>query len=232
MSLHYILLWSGGFDSTAILLDMRFRLQPDDILTVVSCELKNANNCKEDKEARDRIKTIICSEEKYKKIADVACFYESKIDLELPHDCCGMQAPHWATLSAISAPLGSDRKVCWTFGYIKGDDFWHFSSDFETSIKDIYKMAGGISENQVWYPLEWETKESILPHYVRAKEIFDLLSWGGDSHSTKLKEKCELEESLKQLIQAYTMGVSDGTLSTGAINDNNNNADQGSYAVY
>jgi hypothetical protein len=49
------------------------------------------------------------------------------------------------------------------------------------------------------YPLEWSEKKDFAWVYSNHRYIFDVISWGGDTHETKLKEKADLITIMNQI---------------------------------
>jgi 7-cyano-7-deazaguanine synthase in queuosine biosynthesis len=91
-----VIMWSGGYDSTAVLLQSLSSSYTD--IRVITVELKNANaeNMRMDLEARDKIIELLKVREprfdsRYK-------FYNSVLDI---YSCGGTQAMAWAGASSI-----------------------------------------------------------------------------------------------------------------------------------
>lgn len=192
MNKSHVLLWSGGFDSTAILLDMVARPQEFPNVHVIGCGLKNANNYEEDKAARTKICSIL-------DIVTRSNIRYSEQELDVTASCCGVQAPMWAWLSAINVSA-YDAETTMTYGYIRGDDYWHYRPDFETAVKGLAAIHSP-SKLSFYYPLEWLTKKEIVKSYVNSG-VFHAISWGGDTATTKAKEKEELEFLYKEISAA------------------------------
>ena len=197
---YHILCWSGGFDSTAVLIGATRWLAEapyiNDQYYVVSCDLDATANRVEDKKARDDIKKFILESNVISpQVKDRISFYETKLEWNSPPNACSAQAPIWGFLIGNSVPVTEDP-VFISFGYIKGDDFWHNRENFEKIVRSIvdwnFKWKDIKPNLSFYYPVEWKTKRDLLIDYVNHREVFDLISWAGDTATVKLKEKDEL----------------------------------------
>lgn len=197
MNKRTILFWSGGLDSTALLLHMIAHPGEFPKVDVVSCEVDCTNNVKEDKQARENIVKQLdnyCADWKNR-----FRLYENKQELRFVGHC--LQAAFWAFIAGTCGNHGDDQLEFY-MGYINGDDFWHFRTDFEEAVRAIARVC--IEKNQVSfvYPLEWKTKRELLSNYVRYPNVFHDLSWGGDTAEVKLKEKEELKAVFTLMMEA------------------------------
>ena len=192
MRASHILLWSGGFDSTAILLDMVAKPAQYPTVRVVSCELKNAANHAEDAKAKKAIIEIL----KLDKNLRFELIESTDFNIVAQG---GGQAPIWALLTAMNVSSRDASTVELCYGYIRGDDFWHFRPEFESAARSIAKIAAPEINVKFTYPLEWLTKKEFTSWYMNYPDVFDHLSWGGDTVAAKLKEKDELEFLFREL---------------------------------
>lgn len=192
-----IIVWSGGFDSTAVLLESAQDASKFDKVKVISCELKNANpECTQlDREARDRIRTNLKDIEPFNHYIWTDA---SKIELIGTGEGSG-QASVWAHLAAMSVSINTETEI--RFGYIRGDDFWHGGGYFVNAISNLCWIEGKNAPT-VSYPFEWKTKKDILLTYVKYPSVFPHISWGGDAHETKLKEKDDLQKTFDLMMDA------------------------------
>lgn len=195
MTENVILLWSGGLDSTAILLELFSNPEKYPKVLVVGVGLKNANNYKEDKEARQKIATIL-GLEKPGRIN----YIEREIDISV---VSGTQSMVWALVSSMA--VSQSDKPIFLYGYIRHDDFWHNRHNFEEAVKHLCQINGcrAVSFD---YPLEWKTKKEIISLYINYPEVFRNISWGGDTATVKAKEKEELECLFDMLQNAKAIG--------------------------
>jgi hypothetical protein len=176
-----VLLWSGGFDSTAILLHMYDHPEEYPCVRVMSCKCDDIPNHVEDSEGRAKIINLL-------KLNENPRFYLRESTMS-PATFGGSQAILWTLLASMSLAENEDGKIhC---GYIKGDDFWHFRPWFENAITNACKIVG--STVSFVYPHEWHTKKEMVKEYLGHKDVFESISWGGDTKTTKLKEREELE---------------------------------------
>jgi 7-cyano-7-deazaguanine synthase in queuosine biosynthesis len=173
-----LLIWSGGLDSTAILLDnIRKGIHVD--LCYIDIE-NNSPKSEAELGAREIIKTII-KNKYYPKY-----FYNS-YERRLNHGLinCGSLANFFQPALWITSLIYGYNKD-WNyqsivFGYIKGDCFWHIKHEFESLYKLFPKLV--CLDEFKWpdlnYPLEWFTKEQILNDYYliddMGKEILNYI---------------------------------------------------------
>jgi len=213
-----ILCWSGGFDSTGVLLaNLEWLGQKDyaeDKLFVVSCYLENASNREEDRAARVKIKDYVYNQSGLdQSILSRISFYESVLDWHSPEGSSAWQSSVWAFLAGNSVILMENSHCSVSFGYIKGDDFWHCRHEFEKIVRSIVDLNGSIKDRHsdygvyFHYPYEWSTKKDILVEYIKFPSVFGMISWGGDTESVKLKEKEDLENTLSLMKCSQTIKV-------------------------
>jgi len=191
----HILLWSGGFDSTAILLSLLGNKELFPSVALVSCGLTNANNYAEDKKARETIIDLL-------ELKTNPRFFLIEKDMEASWRG-GTQATAWAWVAAMN--VAYDKEATLYFGYIKGDEFWHYKHEFETSVRSLASIHSSAKVN-FSYPLEWLVKKEILSWYIHHPKVFDSISWGGDTATIKAKEKEELEFIYKEMVKAKGLG--------------------------
>ena len=179
-----ILLWSGGMDSTALLL--RNLRTPN--LHVVGCGLVAANNYEEDKKARETIANIL-ELNKHENIT------YHVIDNLPAVGISGIQSNTWAAVAPMFVDPRTDSEVTFMFGFIRYDDFWHYREYFEATVRNMVRIHS--SERNIKlnfsYPLEWNDKKEILMNYINFSNVFHAISWGGDTKTAKAKEKEDLE---------------------------------------
>jgi len=193
MSMTHLLFWSGGFDSTAILLDMLTDSARYPKIRVVSYGVKAIHNCEEDKNARKAISKLLDLEKN-------ARFEMIDFDIDYFPFISGSQAKLWACLASMFVSA-VDNPLEIVFGYIKHDDFWHERPEFEAGIKNLIQFGQHCEFNVKFnYPLEWMTKKEMLSKYLGHSDVFDRLSWGGDTDTCKLKDKVDLEFIFRQMM--------------------------------
>lgn len=192
-----ILLWSGGFDSTACLLSMMSNPEKFPRVRVVGCGLKGANNYVEDKEARTKIADILKLDTTSSKLGSHITYWgKSELDFDIRG---GIQATVWAALAALSV-CRDDSDVRIVCGYIKGDDFWHYKTHFEQAVRSLVAITADSTRVSFHYPWEWNEKKEIVNYYLHHPEVFSNISWGGDTKVVKAKEREELEFLLHELL--------------------------------
>jgi hypothetical protein len=196
MNKRTILFWSGGLDSTALLLHMVANPDKFSRVDVVSCEVDCTNNVKEDKGAREAIiKQLDNYDKEWKQRFTII---DLKQELRFVGHC--IQAALWAFVAGTSGRHNEDLEFY--MGYIKGDDFWHFRTDFEDAVRSMAKVSTEQNQISFVYPWEWQTKRELLQNFVRYPNVFYDLSWGGDTAEVKLKEKDELKSIFALMVAA------------------------------
>jgi len=197
-SQHLIIVWSGGFDSTAVLLSAGADAATFDKITVISGDLANANpDCSEqDRTARKNITETLHTIKPFDRYNFTTA---TEINISEVGEGSG-QSETWAFM-ASEAVSSEDTYTEIRFGYIRHDDFWHFRPNFENAIYNLCEMTGK-HKPTIYYPYEWSLKRDILPIYVKYPFIFKEISWGGDTHEVKLKEKDDLKSVFELMLSA------------------------------
>lgn len=195
MSKRHVLLWSGGFDSTAILLNMISRPEEYPSVRVISCGLKNANNFLDDKKSREVISKAL----DLKNRPNITWEDMDVLDF---NGVGGMQATIWAWLSAMNVTY-LDTETVFVYGFIRGDDFWHYRNSFESAVRNLVAIKEDGVSVSFSYPLEWKYKKEFVNWYLHYPEVFYGLSWGGDTATIKAKEKEELEFLYNEILTAF-----------------------------
>ena len=198
-----LLVWSGGLDSTSILLDHAEKRIPIDTI-YISLE-NNEVKSKREIEARSKIKEILKTEFFYNfedhEIKINALRFDGNSSLSILS-----QAPIWI-LSLLG--FGKTREYDEIlFGYVRGDDFWHYKHNFIKAFKYLWLCDSKIPELK--YPLEWNFKDTLLPVYKTNhvfEKIFDLITTcesNGDEDNCGNCDPCKklfkLREQFKEVI--------------------------------
>lgn len=180
------IIWSGGYDSTALLLS---KFNEECGYNVLSFYCDSTSNCEEDRKGRERVKEILSSHKNFNKFS----FHE----IEIKGSMGGIQGNIWPglTLYDVSSDDREEKKVL--FGYIRGDDFWHYRSH----VDDIYVSLSKMLNSKITpvFPFEWSYKKDLIHLYSTNPFVFDSISWAGDTSFVKLKEKEELQTMLEQI---------------------------------
>ena len=151
-----VVIWSGGADSTLIVVELATRLKEIGkelyTLSITSVHLSVEKQLKE-KESRD----IILRElrEKGCDIRDET-LQLNLATLSLSHGDGIPQALMW---SMMCLPMMKNNSNIF-LGYHKGDDFWYWSHDFETTIQSAAKIVE--KSVQLCIPLAYKTKADII----------------------------------------------------------------------
>jgi len=163
MKKRVLLPWSGGFDSTALLLKALKDETVNEINTVSFQLENNGKQSKAEKKSRIKIEKLLI--EKYPIEVQK---WTSKTTQVIPviqiNGYVGLTQPIiWATYLPLS--LGQNIKYnheIW-LGYVRFDCFWHIKHEFEMIFKNACKITH--KQGTIVYPLEWEYKEHIVKNY-------------------------------------------------------------------
>lgn len=191
-------IWSGGFDSTAVIIKY---LEEGREVRVVSVSLSNnPNQARAEKDARRNITKLLSDEFPNKLIPSE--------DIVWPEVTCSIgglsQPPIWLYVAAMHA---STTEVA--FGWVKeADDIWHYRECIFRLPSAIDAFTG--KTTTILIPFEWITKKELIDYYVKRPHVFHQIStselgmpWslGNDE---KCKEMQELAELLKKRIEVKT----------------------------
>ena len=174
---HCSICWSGGFDSTRVLLESLDNNKFVELLTVIVDD--------DQKEMDQNLRTLVLKyiSEKYPK--QLVYNKEILIDInrhrkrkDLTFCICDTFLILQQLFMSIT-PLMTAAPIV-KFGYIKGDDFWHYKTEYLNIFNNVAIAAG--KEIEAEFPLEWECKTSISNYYeknhhkllYRMREIYKL----------------------------------------------------------
>ncbi len=161
--------WSGGCDSTLLLVEMAADATLANPLYAVSFTTDHIGEGKSAKEleARKKIKSKLSG----KPIE----YIEIKTQVEGIPYVGGRQGlsqpPLW--LGSLLPFMFDDSRLC--FGYIVTDHFWHYRSHFESMFDSLAKIAGR-ERLSFYFPYEWNTKVEILKR-LKEEGFYDLCWW-------------------------------------------------------
>ncbi len=154
-----VVIWSGGMDSTLILHNLaKESTEENPIYAYTISELSNINSL--------QLEAQELAQNNYLKFAKEKGFYiihlkikVEELQVSYPMD----QTTAWACL--IIPSIKPNDKI--HFGYIRGDDFWHYKNAFENFIK-YGSILKGISDEQLpslVFDFEWKKKHEIIASY-------------------------------------------------------------------
>jgi hypothetical protein len=186
--------WSGGFDSTAVIL--KYLEEGKEVYPVSVSLSNNEDQSTAEKAARLRIFHVLHKEFKDKihrarEFAWPELFKNGEFGLTQP--------PIWMYIATMTSP--TDEVA---FGWVKHDDVWHYR-------QWIYGLASNFDAfkgrtTNIYFPFEWEMKKDLLRYYVKRENVFDLISTSeaGEDWRLGTDKKCtemqELQIQLKELI--------------------------------
>lgn len=193
------LVWSGGFDSTALLLSKMFcpSYGEQNILwNVISFRSDYIPCSKSDADARLNIRQLLSQTDQYKRFN----FIEIELSWNDVSDCKGQQCNAWFKNVLKNIKLEKDNNFF--FGYVRYDDFYHEKHE---TLKIFKEKSSDDCNIVAHFPFEWERKHDILKYYSVMPDVFHKLSWDGDDKEVKLRFKCELREMLDTIIHSINL---------------------------
>lgn len=160
-------IWSGGCDSTALLYCLA-NLYPFKTIYARSIYLKEARSKDIDKKNREKLKKI------FQKQGLNIDYVETVVDVEngmIGNTATGGLAQPMVWLSMLSL-INNSSTIC--FGYIRGDDIWHYIENFKGVFNNMAKLNE--SAAKLCLPLEWTTKEQVL-EYLDTYNLLKYCNW-------------------------------------------------------
>jgi 7-cyano-7-deazaguanine synthase in queuosine biosynthesis len=159
-----LIVWSGGMDSTAVMIHYFSHKIPHH-----TCYIKLNQNTQTKFElmARNRILKELTKQYGNYNLADHILNPFSKNIIN--NNCCLILAKAWIDGILLSLDVSPYNKI--VFGYIKGDDFWHYGH----VIKELYEVNKKLmySDNipELDYPMEWYNKQEIYDNYYKPDNL-------------------------------------------------------------
>lgn len=145
--------WSGGLDSTLLLRDLLQEQKFSEPVRTLSVHHSNVGAWEEQKAARTKLKSY------FEKIGHKLSCLEVEVkssDSMLVQGEGIRQAVIWLTLGAQYLKEGESLYL----GYIKGDDFWHYSGWAQQLFAASCTLMG--KECKLVFPLEWVGKADVI----------------------------------------------------------------------
>jgi len=159
-----IVFWSGGLDSTTVLLQLLNQSSTQHpVHTISLTQHPQIHGIQLKAEAQTRARFAKWAESRYP-----GCLYQTTIEVTSPQMCleANRQATIW--LGTLLPYIGGGNEgIALYLGYCRGDDFWHSRSHYERAAREI----ATISETSIklFYPLEWSDKSDIVSALNQAK---------------------------------------------------------------
>lgn len=170
-----LICWSGGLDSTMVLLKY-LRDGVKEISTIYVELTNNSNKSKMELKARARIRDSL--EKEFNAVIDDTCIKVG--DISLPWGASLMIQPLLWSFGML-VKLSDKKKEFKTlsFGYIREDDFWHIRKEFESIIKLglCFTDPNFMLDCEFQYPLEWFSKQEVWDMYGDAHKHIRDLTW-------------------------------------------------------
>ena len=161
---HY-LLWSGGYDSTAILIKLCEKSSKDNPVYAIDC---NFNGLSQDQYKAQQIAKKKILKKLIKKGYHINTLSIS-VDVSGYNDNKFLVQPLWWNLASIN--FIKDDSV-FHFGYIGSDEYyWKVKKEFETSFYNMSKIMGK-KNIKIKYDYGLHSKDEIL-RLIREAELYD-----------------------------------------------------------
>jgi len=149
-----LVLWSGGFDSTALVISL---LHDGDIDVLYVSLDNNSAPQKYEKKAIKKLKRIIVNAKLKGSIINEHAFGYGYIDVR---DNMYSQPALWVHAAAFVADSEIHSTV--EIAYIKHDDAWHFKTEIQDAYAALTKLICFGITVPLSFPFEWRTKASLL----------------------------------------------------------------------
>jgi 7-cyano-7-deazaguanine synthase in queuosine biosynthesis len=168
---HPLVLWSGGFDSTCLVIE---KLQEGDI-DVMYVRLENNERMqRREKKAIGKLKILIKDANLKGSVINEFSFGYEYIDITK-----GMFALPGLWLQAAVYLVNPQVHSEINIGYVKGDDAWHYKSQIQKVYKSLLAL---VCDSQdvvpLKFPYEWYTKADILAgmeSFMYNKQMMNLI---------------------------------------------------------
>jgi len=162
-----IVMWSGGCDSTLILNDLAKNSSYQNPIYTVTILNRQIGGGKDQQkmESLARKEYLIYAKSKKYHIKNIKIKLEC-LNSQFSNDNQGLiQALIW--ICGVLPFLENDDEL--NFGYIRGDDFWHYKEYVINSINQSLKLKG--ASVKILFPLEWENKLEIITR-LKSENIY------------------------------------------------------------
>ena len=160
-----LLMWSGGYDSTLLLIEAMRQGYRVDTLYI---ELEN--NFLKNK--REKYKRFLIKEKLENKFSNTI---KDKIVVQsnIIKPNYGYSQPSiWLTQSLLNMSETYDY-LC--LGYLRTSDFWHIRSDWEVALKSLQNCMLYEHIIESLFPLEWNNKQEVHDYFKNYyKKIYDM----------------------------------------------------------
>ncbi len=167
-----LIAWSGGVDSTALVIDALSKGIPFDTVYVM---LPN-NVEQQERELKSRAKILKKLQKLYKGSSHCKDHVIKFVAILTPVDDILLIQPFiWATSIIFNIDLTKYSSV--EFGYIHGDSFWRVSEQFENLIISSNKLIRPDYKQKIKirYPLGWHKKSEVIENFYKFNDRVEKL---------------------------------------------------------
>lgn len=165
-----LILWSGGFDSTCLVLD---RLHDGDVDLLYVNLANNDKMQRREKKAIAKLKCIIKDANLPGNIIDEYTFGYQEITVTKQ---VYAQPALWLQAASMMADGARHNEVL--IGYVRHDDAWHYKTEIVNAYNALSQLTCPDNIVPVKFPYEWETKTRLLERFkdfVYIKQILNLM---------------------------------------------------------
>ena len=160
-----LVVWSGGFDSTALLLyliDQKLEFET----LYIDLDNNHEKNLLE-KNARMKIQTALKEEYDITFVDHIVNFPSVCTESHSGNNKGATLTQPYIWLNGTMIFLMDVPQFDYvTFGYIVTDCFWHIKHPFKEAYQSLYKLLAIESEAPtLWFPFEWFNKKRIFTDY-------------------------------------------------------------------
>ena len=168
-----LIVFSGGLDSTA-LLAREFKDAKEDFETCYIPIYNNQNQYRKEMKARTKIIKRLQDLYPYSKFKGDNIFEYANHTLFGNESVLFMMT--FVFLTTLVWNIGYKYQTI-SFGFVKGDDFWHMKTEFLEAFKSLYQCSYyGHGEVKIEFPIEWSSKK-VLYNELETINIENLISY-------------------------------------------------------
>ena len=150
-----LVLWSGGFDSTCLVINKL--LQSDIDILYVNLD-NNSFQQRHEKRAIRKLKSIIADANLPGKIVEEHTFRYQTI--KISRESIFAQPPLWLLAATFIANPEFHSSV--SIGYVKYDDAWHYKYEIFKAYEALVNLTFNSNKVLLDFPFEWKTKKDLI----------------------------------------------------------------------
>ncbi len=178
-----LVLWSGGTDSTALVIDLLSKSDID--LLYVNLENNRFQQYYEKKSIL-KMKSILNDSNLKGKIKTCHSFGYEQINIS---KSIYSQPALWLTAASFIANPEIHSSV--NLAYIRQDDAWHYKTEMHKFWSSIHNLTSDGKNVPLVFPFEWHTKKNmidIIKNFEYGEQILNLIYWCESGHTKNCGE--------------------------------------------